>query len=193
MPDQEPDDPQQDTDNDGLPDEIDDDIDGDGIDNQIDDDDDGDGIPDDDIDSDGIPDEYDNDIDGDGIPNDEDNDIDGDGIPNDEDDTPYGDGYTDYPIDTEPDVSDTDDDFFLGLPMTMWGTIFGVAIVLLMFIVPTLISQNFRHPVPKEVNILSGLVGVIGCTIFGLFELWVIFIFALLISAFVIAKVKRII
>jgi len=83
------------------------------------------------------------------------------------------------------------DNIFIGIPVSTWYAVFGVGMCLFFFILPSLVSQNFRHPIPKEVNIFSGVIGVVGCTLFGLFPLWILFIFALLIVAFVILKVKR--
>jgi len=89
------DNPEVDTDGDGIPNTIDPDIDGDGTPNSDDNDVDGDSTAnanDDDVDGDNIPNQYDPDIDGDGIPNASDPDIDGDFYPNESDDDMDGDG-----------------------------------------------------------------------------------------------------
>lgn len=101
------------------------------------------------------------------------------------------DEYEDYVPDD--DDEEDDDTEWVGIPNEVWGGIIGLFIVFFLLIFPTLISRNWRNKLPKEVNIFSGMIGVIGCTIFGLFDLVVIFFIALILVAYIVLRVKKII
>lgn len=83
-------------------------------------------------------------------------------------------------------------DEMFGMPGSVWWTIVGLCITMFFFFLPSLVSQNFRHPIPKEVNIFCGTGGLIACVLFGFFPIWVVFVYALLIVVYIVLKIRKV-
>jgi len=84
---------------------------------------------------------------------------------------------------------DDDDGTFLGYSMQIWLIIFGICVVLFMFLLPSLALPHVSvHPM---VNMFSGFVGYIGCAMFGVFPLWLTFIIALLVIVYIVNMMRN--
>jgi len=89
-----------------------------------------------------------------------------------------------------------DDEEIFGVPGSLLFTMVGLIIVFMGFIFPSIIEHNMnakghRVNIPREVNVFSGLIAIIGCVMMGFFTLWIIFMFALSMLVFIIMKAKK--
>lgn len=79
-----------------------------------------------------------------------------------------------------------------GLTFEMLAFFVGLGICFILLISPSLISRNWLNKMPKEVNIVSCIIGVIGCSLFGLFPIYTIYILGLLFVIILIGKIHKI-
>lgn len=78
-----------------------------------------------------------------------------------------------------------------GYTHSTWRAIFGLMLVILGFLAPTIISFRYNKPYPKPaVNVISGSVALVIVAYFGLLPMTILYAYALLGIGYIITKVK---